>query len=72
MLVKEKSTDEYISVNLIENYHPTTPFPEKSVLPKITFERQKYLFDKIRQYCAFESQNQFVQIQREVFSWRHL
>ena len=57
VLVKKKSTDEYVSVRLIETYKPLKPFPEKSAIPKIGFERQKYLFEHIRQYCAEDSKD---------------
>ncbi len=44
VLVKEKSTDAYVAVKLIENFDPLKPFPDLSIVPKINFERQKYLF----------------------------
>jgi hypothetical protein len=47
----------YVSVKLIENFNPLKSFPDQSIVPKIGFERQKYLFEKIRDYCKEDSKD---------------
>jgi hypothetical protein len=64
---KENSNDEYVKMKLIEHWDTSYDLPPQSDIPKISFEKQKYLFEKIRQFVITNVRIFFVQIQLAVF-----
>ena len=51
---KQNSNNEYVEMKLIEHWDNSYDLPPQLDIPKISFERQKYLFEKIRQFCHDE------------------
>lgn len=52
--VKASLNDEYIDFKLTDDLDLQS-FPDELTVPKIPFERKKYLFEKIRIYCHEDS-----------------
>jgi hypothetical protein len=49
--VKEKGSDEYVEMKIIDNFDQQLNLPDRLIEPKVGFERQKYLYENIRKYC---------------------
>jgi hypothetical protein len=50
--IKQNSKDEYVEFKLIESWEDGFDLPPRLNEPKISFERQEYLFEKIRSFVV--------------------
>ena len=55
--VKESYLDEYTEVKIIEGFDTNLDLPPMLEVPKLPFDRQKYLFEKIRSFCREDSKD---------------
>ncbi len=54
--VKACLNDVYIDMKSVDDFDLES-FPVELNVPKITFERQKYLFEKLQKYCHEDSKD---------------